>query len=146
MTWLAQSIARALVKDAPILVLDEPTAALDASTEHRVLDRLAAWGEDRAIFLITHRISTIQQADRILYLTGHDVEERFFFFLQEQFGRRQEYRIPLSKKDIAAAIGTIPETLSRLLLRLRGEKKIRWEGDNLRLAEGFWERFDGRAG
>jgi CRP-like cAMP-binding protein len=83
--------------------------------------------------------------DRILYLTGHDVEERFFFFLQEQFGRRQEYRIPLSKKDIAAAIGTIPETLSRLLLRLRGEKKIRWEGDNLSLAEGFWERFDTRS-
>jgi len=83
-------------------------------------------------------------ADRILYLTGHDVEERFFFFLQEQFGRRQEYRISLSKKDIAAAIGTIPETFSRLLLRLKEEGKIRWEGDNLHLAEGFWERFDTR--
>ena len=62
------SIARAVVKDAPILVLDEPTAALDAYTEHRVLERLAAWGEGRAIFLITHRISTIRRADRILYL------------------------------------------------------------------------------
>ena len=62
------SIARAIVKDASILVLDEPTAALDAYTEHRVLERLSAWGEGRAIFLITHRISTIQQADRILYL------------------------------------------------------------------------------
>jgi CRP-like cAMP-binding protein len=85
-------------------------------------------------------------ADRILYLTGHDVEDRFFFFLQEQFGRREEYRISLSKKDIAAAIGTIPETFSRLLLRLREEKKIRWEGQNLRLAESFWERFEGRSG
>jgi CRP-like cAMP-binding protein len=83
-------------------------------------------------------------ADRILYLTGHDVEQRFFFFLREQFGRREEYRIRLSKKDIAAAIGTIPETLSRLLLRLKEEKKIRWEGENLQLAEGFWERFDDR--
>jgi len=82
-------------------------------------------------------------ADRILYLTGHDVEERFFFFLLEQFGRRQEYRISLSKKDIAAAIGTIPETFSRLLLRLKEEKKIRWEGENLHLAAGFWKRFDG---
>ena len=82
--------------------------------------------------------------DRILYLTGHDVEERFFFFLQQQFGRRREYRITLSKKDIAAAIGTIPETFSRLLLRLKEEQTIRWEGDKLRLAEGFWERFDAR--
>ena len=62
------SIARAVVKDTPILILDEPTAALDAYTEHRVLERLSAWGLDRAIFLITHRISTIQRADRILYL------------------------------------------------------------------------------
>ncbi len=62
------SIARAILKDAPILILDEPTAALDAYTEHRVLERLSAWGRDRAIFLITHRISTIRQADRILYL------------------------------------------------------------------------------
>ena len=80
-------------------------------------------------------------ADRILYLTGHDVEERFFFFLEEQFGRLEEYRISLSKKDIAAAIGTIPETLSRLLLRLKEEKKIHWQGETLRLAEGFWEWF-----
>jgi ABC-type multidrug transport system fused ATPase/permease subunit len=62
------SIARAVVKDTPILILDEPTAALDAYTEHRVLERLSAWGLDRAIFLITHRISTIQRADRILFL------------------------------------------------------------------------------
>ncbi len=69
------SIARAIVKDAPILILDEPTAALDAYTEHRVLQRLSAWGEGRAIFLITHRISTIQQADRILYLDGGRIVE-----------------------------------------------------------------------
>ena len=81
-------------------------------------------------------------ADRILYLTGHDVEERFFLFLEEQFGRREQYRIPLSKKDIAAAIGTIPETFSRLLLRLKEEKKISWEGEDLRLADGFWQRFE----
>ena len=69
------SIARAVVKDAPILILDEPTAALDAHTEHRVLERLSAWGEGRAIFLITHRISTIQQADRILYLDQGEIVE-----------------------------------------------------------------------
>ena len=62
------SIARAVVRDTPILVLDEPTAALDAATEHRVMQNLAEWGEGRAIFVITHRISTIRRADNILYL------------------------------------------------------------------------------
>lgn len=69
------SIARAIVKDAPILILDEPTAALDARTEHQVLDRLAEWGEGRAIFLITHRISTIQRADQILYIDHGEIIE-----------------------------------------------------------------------
>ena len=80
------SIARALLKDAPILILDEPTAALDANTEHQMLARLSAWSkaanpEDqsdnkRAIFLITHRISTIQKADQILYLDQGRILER----------------------------------------------------------------------
>ena len=69
------SIARAVVRNAPILILDEPTAALDAETEHRVLERLAAWGKGRVIFLITHRISTIQRADQILYLDGGEILE-----------------------------------------------------------------------
>ena len=61
-------IARAIVKDAPILILDEPTAALDAETELRVLSSLKRWGGDRCIFLITHRLSTIRQADQVVYL------------------------------------------------------------------------------
>jgi len=81
-------------------------------------------------------------ADRILFLAGHDVEERFFYFLEEQYGRKGEYHIPMSKKDMAAAIGTIPETFSRLLLRLKQERKLRWEGENLYLAEDFWKGFD----
>lgn len=61
-------IARAVIKDAPILILDEPTAALDAETELRVLDNLKAWGRDRCVFLVTHRLSTVRQADRVAYL------------------------------------------------------------------------------
>jgi ABC-type multidrug transport system fused ATPase/permease subunit len=62
------SIARSVLKDPDVLVLDEPTASLDAETELRVLRNLAAWGRRRAIFLITHRLSTVRQADRIAVL------------------------------------------------------------------------------
>ena len=70
------SIARAVVRDTPILVLDEPTAALDAATEQTVMRNLAAWGRERAIFLVTHRISTIRRADNILYLTDGRIVEQ----------------------------------------------------------------------
>jgi ABC-type multidrug transport system fused ATPase/permease subunit len=69
------SIARAVLKDAPILILDEPTASLDAETELRVLRNLAEWGRGRLIFLITHRLSTIRRADRILVLREGRVAE-----------------------------------------------------------------------
>ena len=72
------SIARALVRDAPILILDEPTASLDARTEKRVLANLAAWaeqGEGRVVFLITHRLSTIKNADKIALLEGGRIVE-----------------------------------------------------------------------
>ena len=64
------SIARAVVRDTPILILDEPTASLDAETEHEVMANLAKWAENRIVFLITHRFSTIQSADQIAVL--HD--------------------------------------------------------------------------
>ncbi len=69
------SIARAVIKDPPILVLDEPTASLDAQTELEVMLRLAEWGRGRAIFLVTHRLSTIRRADQIVYLRDGRVIE-----------------------------------------------------------------------
>ena len=63
------SIARSLVKDTPILILDEPTAALDADTEHRVLERLAEWGQES--FGIPDHASHLddsESADHILYI------------------------------------------------------------------------------
>lgn len=76
--------------------------------------------------------------DRILSLTAQDVEERFYAFLREQYGEHREYRIELSKGDLAAAIGTIPETFSRLIRRLKREETLQWEGRTLRMREGFW--------
>lgn len=71
-------IARAVIKNAPILILDEPTASLDAQTEQQVLTNLKEWAAGRCIFLITHRLSTIRQADQVAYIrdgrlieTGH---------------------------------------------------------------------------
>lgn len=69
------SIARAIVKDTDILILDEPTASLDAATEADVLRNLAQWGKQRAIFLITHRLSTIRRADKIVFLRDGRIVE-----------------------------------------------------------------------
>jgi ABC-type multidrug transport system fused ATPase/permease subunit len=62
------SIARAILRDTPVLILDEPTASLDAQTEHLVLQNLQAWGRERVVFLITHRLSTIRNADQIAFM------------------------------------------------------------------------------
>ena len=69
------SIARAVVRDTPILILDEPTASLDAETEHQVLQNLSTWGEGRVLFVITHRLSTIRNADQIAFLKGGRITE-----------------------------------------------------------------------
>ena len=69
------SIARAILKDTPILILDEPTASLDAETELALLYNLKECGKGRTIFLITHRFSTIRVADRIVYLREGRVVE-----------------------------------------------------------------------
>jgi CRP-like cAMP-binding protein len=78
-------------------------------------------------------------ADRIRVLALHDVEDRFFFFLEEQYGCKEHYTVKLSKKDIAAAIGTNPETLSRLLHRLKQEGVLSWTDKKLSLRSGFWK-------
>jgi ABC-type multidrug transport system fused ATPase/permease subunit len=62
------SIARAFLKDAPILILDEPTSALDTVSEQAVLAALARLQHGRTTFVIAHRLSTVRNADRILVL------------------------------------------------------------------------------
>ena len=69
------SIARAVLRDTPILILDEPTASLDAETERRVMENLGEWGRERVVFIITHRLSTIRNADQIAFLEDGVIKE-----------------------------------------------------------------------
>jgi ATP-binding cassette subfamily B protein/subfamily B ATP-binding cassette protein MsbA len=70
------SIARALLKDAPILILDEPTSALDARTESLLLDALERLMKGRTTFIIAHRLSTTRHADHILVLDHGNIVEQ----------------------------------------------------------------------
>jgi ABC-type multidrug transport system fused ATPase/permease subunit len=70
------SIARALLKDAPILVLDEATASVDTATERLIQEALERLMENRTSFVIAHRLSTIQKADQILVLNRGEIVER----------------------------------------------------------------------
>jgi len=70
------SIARALLKDAPVLILDEPTSALDAETEGLLLEALRRLMAGRTTLLIAHRLSTIRHADQIVVLDEGRVAER----------------------------------------------------------------------
>jgi ATP-binding cassette, subfamily B, bacterial len=69
------SIARAFLKDAPVLILDEPTSALDAETEAVLLDTLRRLMRGRTTLIIAHRLSTIREADRIVVLRDGRIEE-----------------------------------------------------------------------
>src|SRR6185436_10017863 len=69
------AIARALLKNAPILVLDEATSALDAESEHLVQDALLRLMENRTSFVIAHRLSTVRRADAIIVLERGVVRE-----------------------------------------------------------------------
>ena len=69
------SIARALLKDAPILILDEPTSSLDAKTESMLLEALERLMVGRTTFIIAHRFSTIRHADKIVVIDDGKVTE-----------------------------------------------------------------------
>ena len=66
--WQKVALARAYMRDAQILILDEPTAALDARAEYQVFQRFTELTEGRMAVLISHRFSTVRMADRILVL------------------------------------------------------------------------------
>ncbi|HEY7076270.1 MAG TPA: ABC transporter ATP-binding protein [Solirubrobacteraceae bacterium] len=73
--WQRVALARLFFRDAPLLILDEPTASLDARSEHRVFERVQELAHGRSVLLISHRFSTVRSADRIYVLDGGRVIE-----------------------------------------------------------------------
>ncbi len=63
-------IARAVLKDPPILILDEPTASMDSTSEERVRRNLDAFSGDRTLLVITHRTALLDLVDRIIVMDG----------------------------------------------------------------------------
>ena len=68
-------IARVMVRNSPILLLDEPTAALDSESEKLVIDALERLMHGRTVLCIAHRLSTIRDADQIIVISGGVVAE-----------------------------------------------------------------------
>ena len=98
------AIARAILRNAPILILDEATSALDSESERLVQDALHNLMEHRTTFVIAHRLSTIKHADRIIVIDkGEIVESGNHDQLLAQCGLYQKYYemqfIDISEKD-----------------------------------------------
>ena len=74
--WQKMALARAYLRDAQLLILDEPTAALDAKSEHEVFQRFAELTHGKMALLISHRFSTVKMADRILVLEQGQIAEQ----------------------------------------------------------------------
>ena len=70
------AIARAFLKKAPVLILDEPTSAVDALTEAKIFEALSYFSKGKTVFLISHRLSTIKHADQIITIKDGAVVER----------------------------------------------------------------------
>ena len=73
--WQKIALARAYLRDAQLLILDEPTAALDARSEHEVFQRFAELTKGKMSLLISHRFSTVRMADRVLVLADGEIAE-----------------------------------------------------------------------
>jgi ATP-binding cassette subfamily B protein len=73
--WQKIALARALFRDSPVLILDEPSSSLDADTEHEIFSRFRAIVKGRTALLISHRFTNVSLADKIIVLDKGSVAE-----------------------------------------------------------------------
>lgn len=74
--WQKVALARAYFRNAPVLILDEPTAAIDARAEAEIFARVEELCKDKTVILISHRFSTVRMADRIVVIKNGDIVEQ----------------------------------------------------------------------
>jgi ATP-binding cassette subfamily B protein len=110
------SVARAILKDAPILILDEPTSSLDAISEEIVFAALRRLRAGRTTIVIAHRLSTVRDADRILVLDGGKIaaEGRH----EELLKSSQLYRRMCARLSVGKSLDE-PETVDELIQATR---------------------------
>jgi len=73
--WQKLALARAFFRNAPLLILDEPTSAIDAKAEYEIFENVQKLQKDKTVIIISHRFSTVRNADRILVLDGGKIIE-----------------------------------------------------------------------
>jgi len=102
------AIARALLKDAPILILDEATSSLDTESEAAVQAALANLMEGRTVLVIAHRLSTVRRADRIAVMEQGRITELGSHeeLLARNGTYRRLYHLQFGEADLAMAEGT----------------------------------------
>jgi ABC-type multidrug transport system fused ATPase/permease subunit len=107
------AIARAVLRDAPILILDEPTSSLDAASERLVIDALQRAAAGRTTLIIAHRLSTVRLADQIVVLDqGRIAEEgrpQDLLALQGRYAHLYHLQLPV-EKDLAPNQGVVLES------------------------------------
>jgi ATP-binding cassette subfamily B protein len=131
--WQRLALARALLRDAPLLVMDEPTAAMDPQSEHDLFRELRSLALGRMTLLVSHRFSTVRMADRIIVLEdGRIVEEGTHDELMVRDGRyahlfrlqAESYQLPESHTEtgVAPVLAGDDGSAERSALGLAGDR------------------------
>src|SRR5262249_11115631 len=108
------AVARAFLKNAPILILDEPTSSIDSKTEAVILDGLDRLMVGRTTFIIAHRLATVRYSDLILVMHQGELVESgthdellgqtgIYHQLHETQSRRRARRVPIEVSELASA-------------------------------------------